>query len=268
MRAFGRGWAALLAPYPGVRPGAGGARQRSAPISKATWAAAVSGSGLGSRPEGSGQRCAAVYGFDPAPHAELIHWADLIDGAQFESPTAAVEICRRLDGIPLAIELAASRMASMSVSEVRDRLGQRFRLLVGSRRGLERHQTLRHTVEWSFDLLGPAEKELLQRCSVFAGGFDLAAAVAVAGSEEADEFEILDALDDCRVPIAASERIKRRSIRFLRRGQCGHTDVSLDTIEAEATQMVGAVMANVRRRLLLEAMGPRRAGCDEPRMWH
>ena len=116
-----------------------------------------------------------------------------LSGAAEES--AAVEICRRLDGIPLAIELAASRMASMSVSEVRDRLGQRFRLLVGSRRGLERHQTLRHTVEWSFDLLGPAEKELLQRCSVFAGGFDLAAAVAVAGSEEADEFEILDALD-------------------------------------------------------------------------
>ncbi len=109
--------------------------------------------------------------------------------------SAAVEICRRLDGIPLAIELAASRMASMSVAEVRDRLGQRFRLLVGSRRGLERHQTLRHTVAWSFDLLSPAEKELLQRCSVFAGGFDLATAVAVAGSEAADEFEILDALD-------------------------------------------------------------------------
>jgi len=72
-----------------------------------------------------------------------------------------VEICRRLDGIPLAIELAASRMSSMTVSEVRDRLDQRFRLLVGSRRGLERHQRLRHTVAWSFDLLDPAEKDLL-----------------------------------------------------------------------------------------------------------
>src|SRR6185369_10357165 len=57
---------------------------------------------------------------------------------------AVVEICRRLDGIPLAIELAASRMASMTVSEVRDRLDDRFKLLVGSRRGLARHQTLRH----------------------------------------------------------------------------------------------------------------------------
>ena len=71
---------------------------------------------------------------------------------------AVVEICRRLDGIPLAIELAASRMASMTAAEVRDRLDQRFRLLVGSRRGLERHQTLRHAVAWSYDLLDDAEK--------------------------------------------------------------------------------------------------------------
>ena len=85
-----------------------------------------------------------------------------------------MEICRRLDGIPLAIELAASRMASMTASEVRDRLDHRFRLLVGSRRGLERHQTLRHAVQWSYDLLDDAEKTLLARCSVFAGGFDLA----------------------------------------------------------------------------------------------
>ena len=71
---------------------------------------------------------------------------------------AVVEICNRLDGIPLAIELAASRMASMTASEVRDRLDQRFRLLVGSRRGLARHHTLRHAVAWSYDLLDDAEK--------------------------------------------------------------------------------------------------------------
>ena len=106
---------------------------------------------------------------------------------------AVVEICRRLDGIPLAIELAASRLVSMTVTEVRDRLGDRFRLLVGSRRGIGRHQTLRQAVQWSYDLLGDTEKELLQRCSVFAGGFDLAAACAVSGS--ADEFEVLDLLD-------------------------------------------------------------------------
>jgi predicted ATPase len=109
---------------------------------------------------------------------------------------AVVEICRRLDGIPLAIELAASRMASMTASEVRDRLDQRFRLLVGSRRGLERHHTLRHAVAWSYDLLDDAEKALLDRCSVFAGGFDLQSACAVAGSGDAlDDFAILDLLD-------------------------------------------------------------------------
>jgi predicted ATPase len=108
---------------------------------------------------------------------------------------AVVEICSRLDGIPLAIELAASRMASMTASEVRDRLDQRFRLLVGSRRGLERHHTLRHAVAWSYDLLADAEKVLLERCSVFAGGFDLQSACAVAGSDDLDEYAILGVLD-------------------------------------------------------------------------
>ena len=110
-----------------------------------------------------------------------------------EHAAAVVEICHRLDGIPLAIELAASRMQSMTVSELRDRLDDRFRLLVGSRRGLERHQTLRHAVQWSYDLLNEAEKALLERCSVFAGGFDLAAAqaVGVAG----DDVATLDLLD-------------------------------------------------------------------------
>src|SRR6185369_9541779 len=91
-----------------------------------------------------------------------------------------VEICRRLDGIPLAIELAASRMSSMTASDVRDRLDQRFKLLVGTRRGLDRHQTLRQAVQWSYDLLDDAEKALLARCSVFSGGFDLQSACAVA----------------------------------------------------------------------------------------
>jgi predicted ATPase len=71
---------------------------------------------------------------------------------------SVAEICRRVDGIPLAIELAASRLLSMSVTEVRDHLDDRFRLLVGSRRGLERHQTLRQAVQWSYDLLDDDEK--------------------------------------------------------------------------------------------------------------
>ena len=112
-----------------------------------------------------------------------------------DEATAVEDVCRRLDGIPLAIELAASRMASMTAAEVRDRLDDRFRLLVGSRRGLERHQTLRHAVAWSYDLLDDAEKTVLERCSVFAGGFDLQSACAVAGSDDVDDYAILDLLD-------------------------------------------------------------------------
>jgi predicted ATPase/class 3 adenylate cyclase len=115
--------------------------------------------------------------------------------SQADEAGAVVEICERLDGIPLAIELAASRMASMTASEMRDRLDHRFRLLVGSRRGLERHQTLRHAVAWSYDLLADAEKTVLDRCSVFAGGFDLQSACAVAGSDDLDEYAILEVLD-------------------------------------------------------------------------
>jgi predicted ATPase/class 3 adenylate cyclase len=114
----------------------------------------------------------------------------MVDG---DEAAAVTEICQRLDGIPLAIELAASRMASMTASEVRDRLDHRFRLLVGSRRGLARHQTLRHAVAWSYDHLDDAEKPLLERCSVFAGGFDLQSACAVIGSD--DDFATLDLLD-------------------------------------------------------------------------
>ena len=72
-------------------------------------------------------------------------------------------------------------MQSMTVAEVRDRLDDRFRLLIGARRGLERHQTLRHAVQWSYDLLDAEEKSLLTQISVFAGGFDLAGAAGSRG---------------------------------------------------------------------------------------
>ena len=81
----------------------------------------------------------------------------------------------------------------MTATDVRDRLDDRFHLLVGSRRGLERHQTLRHAVQWSHDLLNEAEKHLLTRCSVFAGRFDLPAVCAVTGMD--DEFATLELLD-------------------------------------------------------------------------
>jgi predicted ATPase len=137
----------------------------------------------------SGTESAAVNLFLDRAHSVVSDFSL----AQPGQADAVVEICRRLDGIPLAIELAASRISSMTAIEVRDRLDQRFRLLVGSRRGLERHHTLRHAVAWSYDLLDDTEKALLDRCSVFAGGFDLESACAIIGSD--DDFATLDLLD-------------------------------------------------------------------------
>ncbi len=93
---------------------------------------------------------------------------------------AVVEICRRLDGIPLAIELAAARVPLLSVDEIAQRLGDRFRLLTGGRRtALPRQQTLQALIDWSWDLLSDEERRLLRRLSVFAGGCTIEAAAAV-----------------------------------------------------------------------------------------
>jgi predicted ATPase/class 3 adenylate cyclase len=102
-----------------------------------------------------------------------------------ENASDVVDICRRLDGIPLAIELAAARLKVMSPSEVLARLDERFQLLSGGRRTvLERHQTLRGAIDWSYDLLDPPEQLVFARLSVFAGGFTLHAAEAVVGDGE------------------------------------------------------------------------------------
>ena len=109
---------------------------------------------------------------------------------------AIAEICRRLDGIPLAIELAAARVRAMSPAQIRDRLNERFRLLTGgTRRALERHQTLRHAVQWSYDLLTPAERTVLARASSFYGGFSLEAAESVCAGGEIFAPDILDICD-------------------------------------------------------------------------
>jgi non-specific serine/threonine protein kinase len=106
---------------------------------------------------------------------------------------AVASICRRLDGIPLAIELAAARMRSMSAEEVDRRLDQRFRLLAaGSRTVPRRHQTLRAAIDWSYDLLSDAEKALLERLSVFSRGWTLEAAENVCRGEGIEQWEVLD----------------------------------------------------------------------------
>src|ERR1035438_3879090 len=106
---------------------------------------------------------------------------------------AVAAVCVRLDGIPLALELAAARLGSLSVSEISSRLDQRFRLLTGgSRTALPRHQTLRALIDWSYDLLNPEEQMVLGRLSVFAGGWTLAAAEAVTPAGDSGEWQVLD----------------------------------------------------------------------------
>ena len=107
---------------------------------------------------------------------------------------AVMAICLGLDGLALAIELAAARMVSMTPQEVERRLGDRFRLLSNTGRGMEHHQTLRGAVNWSYDLLDEDERQLLNRCSVFADGFDSAAVTQVCGDGHWDEYEVLDLL--------------------------------------------------------------------------
>ena len=108
---------------------------------------------------------------------------------------AVAQICRRLDGIPLALELAAARVRALSVEQIAARLDDRFRLLAGgSRAAVPRHQALRAAVDWSFDLLSEPERATWRRLSVFAGGFTLEAAEAICAGEGVDEADVLDLL--------------------------------------------------------------------------
>jgi predicted ATPase/DNA-binding SARP family transcriptional activator len=112
-----------------------------------------------------------------------------------DNAATLVQICRHLDGIPLAIELAAARVRALSVEAIAAHLGDRFRLLAGgTRTALARHQTLRAAMDWSYDLLGGPERALLRGLSVFAGGLTLEAAQAVGAPDAADALGVLDVL--------------------------------------------------------------------------
>ncbi len=122
-----------------------------------------------------------------------------------DDPEACAEICRRLDGLPLAIELAAARLRILTPRQIADRLDDRFRLLTsGSRTVLPRQQTLRAVVDWSWDLLDEDERDVLARLSVFARGCDLAAVEAVCGGGDAlDPLSSLASLVDKSLVVAA-----------------------------------------------------------------
>jgi predicted ATPase/class 3 adenylate cyclase len=143
----------------------------------------------------------------PAPLDHLVQHEAVrlfIERVTFAVPTfrvteqnapAIAQVCDRLDGIPLAIELAAAQVKALSVERIAVRLDNRFRLLTGgSRTALPRHQTLQGTMDWSHDLLSQKERTLLRRLSVFAGGFTLEAAEVVGSRDGLDEVEILTLL--------------------------------------------------------------------------
>jgi predicted ATPase/class 3 adenylate cyclase len=111
----------------------------------------------------------------------------------YQNARALAHICHRLDGIPLAIELAAGRVKALSPEQIAARLDDRFRLLTGgSRVALPRHQTLRATIDWSYELLSEPERAVLRRLSVFAGGWTLEAAEAVCAGKGVDAMDVLE----------------------------------------------------------------------------
>ncbi len=155
-----------------------------------------------------------------------------------ENTQAVVEICRRLDGIPLAIELAAARLPLLGVEGLRARLHERFNVLTGGARVvLRRHQTLRATLEWSHDLLTPDEQVVFRRLGVFAGSFTLEAAQHVVEDAEIDQWAALDhlgALVDKSLVLAEGDPVPRyrllettRAYALERLGEAGETDATL-----------------------------------------
>jgi predicted ATPase/class 3 adenylate cyclase len=156
---------------------------------------------------------------------------------------AVTQICRRLDGIPLALELAAARTQSMSVNEIARHLDDRFGLLTrGARTALARHQTLRAAIDWSFDLLDEAEQRVLMRVSVFAGGFTLDAATAVCEPSSVDTIGILDQLDGLvrRSMIITDEdatRTRYRTLETIRQYAAERLEGSGDTTDTSRAHL-------------------------------
>ncbi|WP_328539093.1 AfsR/SARP family transcriptional regulator [Streptomyces sp. NBC_00344] len=179
-----------------------------------------------------------------------------------DDPAAAAEICRRLDGLPLAIELAAARLRMLGPRQIADRLDDRFRLLTGgARTTLPRQQTLRAVVDWSWDLLDEGERAVLRRLSVFAGGCDLPATEAVCGPEALD---LLGSLVDKSLVVAAPSEEGEMRYRLLETvGEYAgeRLDEAGDRAEAERRHLVH--YRELVRLADLELRGPgQRAAID------
>ncbi|MEV4216771.1 BTAD domain-containing putative transcriptional regulator [Nonomuraea sp. NPDC049725] len=179
---------------------------------------------------------ADAAGIESSPAVRLLRdRADLVRkdiGSDADTLAALARICRALDGIPLAIELAAARLRTMSVDQLARRLDDRFRLLTGgSRTALARHKTLRAVVDWSWDLLTEAERAVLRRFSVFAGGATLEAAEQVCGDgetagEAAGEqvFDVLTALIEKSLLLSDDDGTRYRMLNTIREYAAGRLD--------------------------------------------
>jgi len=134
-----------------------------------------------------------------------------------QNAAAIAQICAQLDGIPLAIELAAARVRILSVEEISCRLDDRFRLLIGNRTALPRQQTLRALIDWSYDLLSDNERVLFRRLSVFAGGWTLSMVEQVCSGGSIEEGEVLDLLSQLidKSLVIAEKQESHERYRFL-----------------------------------------------------
>jgi predicted ATPase/class 3 adenylate cyclase len=181
---------------------------------------------------------------------------------QNDNAAAIVQICRRVDGIPLAIELAAARVQAMSPQEIATRLDDQFRLLRGGSRGaVERHQTLRRTIDWSYDLLSDDERLVLDRLSVFAGGAILDDAEAVVAGDTIDEVDVVEHLSALvrRSLVLADEANGRTRYRLLETvRQYAHEHLE-NSGSAEAMQRRHAE----HYAALAEAAGPALRGTEQ-----
>jgi predicted ATPase len=155
---------------------------------------------------------------------------------------AVEEICRRLDGIPLAIELAASQVLAFTVEQIQAHLGDRFRLLSGgARTAPARQRTLEATVEWSYDLLSPHQKVLFRRLSIFAGGFDLEGAKTVAGAAEV----VRDLYELVRKSLVTADEGRYRLLETIREFAAHRLTDSGD--EADVRARFGAYMLELAK---------------------
>ena len=214
-----------------------------------------------------------------AEHAALHQRGFVVDDV---NAAAVAAICIRLDGIPLALELAAARLGSLSAAEINVRLGQRFRLLTtGSRTARPRHQTLRALIDWSYDLLTPQERSVFERLSVFAGSWTLEAAEAVASGGDVAEWQVLDLLAALvgkslvqaevsrgstryrlleTVRHYAAERLALRADSDLHDVHVAHRDHYVAVAEAAAAHLTGPEQGSWLDRLDADQANLRRAG--------